>query len=143
MKNGILWGVTPEQHAAFEAKHGEAKRQVVKRKPPKVAQSAEDEFGVRLAAHPALAGAVFVREHVFHPTRKWRFDYAFLGPKLAVEIDGQGRHQTYVGYRADCEKGNAAILHGWRVLHFVAAERKHMAEWVDTTVRALCGIDDA
>lgn len=138
------WGkLPPEMLAQFEAKHGPVK--VKRTKGPAAARktkTAEDEFGEKLAAHPALHGASFVREHVFHPTRKWRFDYAFLGPKLAIEIDGQGRHQSYVGFRGDCEKFNSAVLHGWRVLRFVAAERKHIDEWVDTTARALCGVDD-
>lgn len=138
------WKIPEADLAAFQLKHGPVK---VKRTfgPVKVKpapKTAEDEFGERLALHPALKGAEFVREHRFHPERKWRFDYAFLGPKLAVEIEGQGRHQTYVGFRGDCEKYNSAVLHGWRVLRFVAAERKHVAEWVETTVRALCGIDD-
>lgn len=141
------WGKMPaELLASFEAKHGPVKVKRVTGPDAKLLRAAqptaEDEFGVKLAAHPALHGAVFAREHVFHPTRKWRFDYAFLGPKLAVEIEGQGRHQTYVGFRGDCEKYNAAVLQGWRVLRFVAAERKHIDEWVDTTVRALCGVDD-
>src|SRR6187551_2874790 len=29
-----------------------------------------------------------VPEHRFHPTRKWRFDYAFPIAMLAVEIEG-------------------------------------------------------
>ena len=139
------WGkLSPEALARFEMTHGPVK---VKRTtgPAGVqkAITAEAEFGEKLTKHPALHGAEFVREHAFHPARKWRFDYAFIGPKLAVEIEGQGRHQTYVGFRGDCEKYNAAVLHGWRVLRFVAAERKHIDEWVDTTVRALCGVDDA
>lgn len=58
----------------------------------------------------------------FHPTRKWRFDFAWLDRRLAVEVDGgafiQGRHTRGVGYERDCEKLNAAALLGWRVLRF-------------------------
>jgi very-short-patch-repair endonuclease len=130
--------------AAFEAKHGPVtcKRTTgpVKTKPAR--PSASDEFGARLRSDPRLHGAELVGEFVFHPQRKWRFDWCFLGPKLAIEIEGFGRHQTYTGYRGDCEKYNAAVLHGWRVLRFVAGERDHMADWVDTTIRALCGLDD-
>lgn len=135
------WRIPPERLAEFVAKHGPIK---VKRTTGPAARkktmTAEDEFGERLKEW--MPDAVFVRELVFHPTRKWRFDYAFPEQKLAVEIDGQGRHQRYVGYREDCAKGNAAILHGWRVLHFVAAERKHIDDWVETTIRALSGLDD-
>lgn len=62
--------------------------------------------------------------------RNWRFDWCFPGPRVAIEIQGQGRHQTYVGYRGDCEKLNSAVLHGWRVLWFVAAERRAMSAWI-------------
>lgn len=69
--------------------------------------------------------------------RGWRFDWAFPGQRLGIEVQGQGRHQTYVGYRGDCEKLNSAVLHGWRVLWFVAAERKHMRSWLTQVAAAL------
>lgn len=65
-----------------------------------------------------------VCEHKFHPTRRWRFDFAWPNEKLAVEIEGRGRHQTFIGFRNDCEKYNAALLLGWRVLRFPAADVK-------------------
>jgi very-short-patch-repair endonuclease len=64
------------------------------------------------------------REYRFHPTRRWRFDFAWPAEKLAVEIEGRGRHQTFIGFRNDCEKYNAALLLGWRVLRFPAADVK-------------------
>lgn len=72
-------------------------------------------------------------------TRGWRFDWSFPEQRLGIEVQGQGRHQTYVGYRGDCEKLNSAVLHGWRVLWFVAAERKHIRSWVTQVVAALGG----
>lgn len=63
----------------------------------------------------------------FHPTRKWALDFAWPDIKLAVEIDGgtwlskhgkKGGHTTGVGYQKGCEKGNAAIILGWRVLRY-------------------------
>ena len=63
-----------------------------------------------------------VREHQFHDSRKWRFDFAFPAEKLAVEIEGGiysgGRHTTGNGFKADCEKYNEAVLQGWRILRF-------------------------
>jgi very-short-patch-repair endonuclease len=58
------------------------------------------------------------REFLFHPERKWRFDFAFLDDKLAVEVEGIGRHQTIGGFKKDAEKYNAAALLGWRVLRY-------------------------
>jgi len=58
-------------------------------------------------------------EYVFHPTRKWRFDFAWPDKLAAVEMQGatwaQGRHTRGMGYRADCEKLAEAQLLGWRV----------------------------
>ena len=61
-----------------------------------------------------------VAELKFHPTRRWRFDRAFVAARLAVEIDGGlfigGRHNRGIGMERDMEKIAAAMLLGWRVL---------------------------
>lgn len=61
-----------------------------------------------------------VPEHRFHPTRKWRFDWAWPAHMLALEIDGGvwtgGRHTRGKGYVGDMEKLNEAQLLGWTVL---------------------------
>lgn len=52
----------------------------------------------------------------------WRFDFAWANIKLAVEVDGgawtHGRHTRGQGFIDDQRKRNAAILLGWRVLHY-------------------------
>jgi very-short-patch-repair endonuclease len=69
-------------------------------------------------------GYGYVTEHRFHPQRKWRFDVALPAEKLAIEIDGGtwigGRHTSGAGYEKDCEKLNAAVIEGWRVLRFTS-----------------------
>lgn len=64
------------------------------------------------------------REYRFRPERRWRFDFCWPALKLAVEIEGRGRHQSFVGYRQDCEKYNAALRDGWRVLRYPASDHK-------------------
>lgn len=63
-----------------------------------------------------------IKEHRFHPIRKWRFDYAIPEFKIAIEIDGgvwtQGRHTRPQGYLNDMEKFNVAAAMGWVVLKF-------------------------
>lgn len=63
-----------------------------------------------------------VAEYKFCSTRRWRFDYAWVEQKIAVEQDGaiwtQGRHSRGSGVIKEMEKFNAAILLGWRVLHY-------------------------
>lgn len=61
-----------------------------------------------------------VREYRFHPVRRWRFDFAFIEEKLAVEVDGAtysgGRHTRGGGIEKDAEKQNLAAIAGWRML---------------------------
>lgn len=64
-------------------------------------------------------GVEVVKEHAFHGGRRWRFDYAILAHKVAVEVEGgawtQGRHTRPQGFINDMEKYNQAALLGWRV----------------------------
>ena len=60
-------------------------------------------------------------EHRFHPSgRRWRFDYAWIPERIALEVEGgiwiQGRHSRGAGFLKDMEKYNEAAALGWRVL---------------------------
>jgi very-short-patch-repair endonuclease len=63
-----------------------------------------------------------VAEYKFHPTRKWRLDYAFPEQKLAIEIEGgvwtRGRHNRGSGFLRDMEKYNCLTQLGWHLLRF-------------------------
>ena len=76
-----------------------------------------------LERHISLCGLPSpVREFRFHPKRRWRFDFAWPLYRVAAEVDGgiycRGRHVRGKGFERDAEKRNAAVLAGWRVLHF-------------------------
>ena len=70
-----------------------------------------------------------VREYRFDKIRKWRFDFAWPDYMVAVEVDGgiysRGRHVRGKGFKGDVEKRNAAVMAGWRVLHFTS---EHVVE---------------
>jgi hypothetical protein len=60
-------------------------------------------------------------EYVFYEFRRWRFDFAFVAEKIAVEVEGNawnvkggGRHMQ----DSDLDKYNHAALYGWRVFRF-------------------------
>lgn len=109
------------------------------------ASDAEEAF---VAAWGALSPIALEREHRFHPQRRWRFDFAWPALKLAVEIEGRGRHQTVVGCRKDFDKYNTAVELGWRVLHFPATDYKPSksrpewpggaADWAEYTLGIVC-----
>ena len=77
---------------------------------------------IRLAGLP-----VPVTEYRVAPPRRWRFDWAYVVEKIALEQDGGiwlpggGRHNRPRGYERDIEKLNEAVLLGWRVLRFTPA----------------------
>lgn len=64
-----------------------------------------------------------VKEHKFHPVRKWRFDYAIPAHKIAIEVEGGvwtgGRHTSPKGFLNDMEKYNTATIMGWKVLRTI------------------------
>jgi hypothetical protein len=69
-----------------------------------------------------------VEEFRFHPSRKWRFDFAWPESATGLEIDGgiwtRGRHGRGSGIIRDYEKMNEAACLGWRVLHFTPQQIK-------------------
>lgn len=82
-----------------------------------------------------------VAEFRFHPTRRWRFDYAWPDRSIAVEVDGAvwtgGRHTRGAGVEKDCEKYAEALLAGWRVLRVTTGQVKsgQALTWVERLLR--------
>lgn len=80
-------------------------------------------------------GPELVEEHAFAKElapgasgagRAWRFDFAHLPTKTAIEIDGGtfsgGRHNRGSGAKGDYEKFLAAHLAGWRVVRLTGSQ---------------------
>lgn len=61
-----------------------------------------------------------IKEYAFHPTRRWRFDYALPEYKVAIEVEGgvwvSGRHINPKGFLGDMEKYNEATRLGWYLI---------------------------
>ena len=89
-----------------------------------------------------LAGGDPERELVFDTVRKWRFDYAWEGLKVAVEIDGFGfGHQAQQRLSDNHQKQNAAITQGWVVLRYTSrciASRAKCEDAIEQVVQVLC-----
>lgn len=84
-------------------------------------------------------------EYRFHPIRKWRFDYAWVDKKVALEVEGGafsgGRHTTGAGFRADIDKYNSATVLGWTVVrclpeHLYAKQTTDMIATLTASVGA-------
>lgn len=109
---------------------------------------AEDVFHLAwsTAAMDGKRLPLLVREYQFHEDRRWRFDFAVFAKRdkcrkgWAIEIEGEGRHRSYMGFRRDCEKYNAAAAMGWTVLRVPASAVAHNPEGcVDEVWQLMCG----
>ncbi len=56
-----------------------------------------------------------VREFVFSPERKWRFDFCWPDKGIAVEVEGK-THTLNASHENDCAKFAVALISEWRVL---------------------------
>lgn len=106
--------------------------------PPKESEKSKLEAKfVEQAAQHGLPK--FARDHHFAKQigRQWKFDFAFLDYRLAVEVEGivmrrdkagnwqmGGRHANIAGFEEDCVKYAAAALLGWTVLRFSGGQVK-------------------
>lgn len=81
-------------------------------------------------------------QYRFHATRKWRFDFAFVEQRLAVEIDGgafiRGGHNRGAQQQKDYEKMNNAVKLGWRVLRFNTKDMADAEAVVTFVAEVLC-----
>ncbi len=85
--------------------------------PQSTGSALEQLLEASMAAHGLYAP---LREYRFHPTRRWRVDFAWPAQRLAVEVEGGiyrgGGHTSVGGIRRDIDKANALTMLGWRLL---------------------------
>lgn len=74
------------------------------------------------------------RQHKFHPTRRFRLDFAWIDCKVAVEINGGtytdvSRHNFGPAMHSEYDKHNLAVAYGWALLVFDSVHvSKHIEE---------------
>lgn len=102
-------------------------------------KSAVEKVDFKLTFPPWIAEHGVERptvEYRFHPERRWRFDFCWIGDSVALEIEGgvfgytdplrgqqaKGAHSSAEGILRDIDKYNAAQLAGWMVLRVVPGE---------------------
>jgi very-short-patch-repair endonuclease len=86
----------------------------------KETNSTASKYDMFTAAVKAALHVECVKEFRFHPIRKWRYDYAILEHKIALEVEGgvwtEGRHTRPRGFLGDIEKYNSGTIMGWMIL---------------------------
>ena len=86
-------------------------------------------------------GPLLEREVKFHASRRWRADFAHMGSRTLIEIEGGifipggGRHSRGTGYAKDAEKYLEAVLAGWTVIRLT--ERQLELDFIERIV-AIC-----
>lgn len=107
-------------------------------------RTTESKAEEMLLADLRAIGLEPVLGYMFHSELAYRFDFSWPPLKLAVEVEGRGRHQSYKGFEADCQKYNAALELGWRVLRYPATRvttHKRRARIVEQIHRIICGVE--
>lgn len=102
-----------------------------------------------MTAFPALCRSLGLPEPVseyrfatrLSPPRNWRFDWAFIDARLALEIEGglytKGRHVRIKGFKDDLEKYNTAAVLGWRIIRCLPQQMAsgEVLRWVERALR--------
>lgn len=82
-------------------------------------QKCQDYPGILLKQIECEGLPLPVREHRFHPVRRWRFDRAYPGSKIAIEYEcgifSGGAYTRGKHFQSDCEKYNTSTPMGWHV----------------------------
>jgi len=91
---------------------------------PRIASEAEESFYLAMRAYKYPLPE---REYKFHPTRKFRFDFAWPEWMVALEVEGgiysgKSRHTTIGGFEKDCIKYALAAQLGWRLYRFSSGQ---------------------
>lgn len=87
------------------------------------------ELGMVITAICQTTGNALSHEYRFHDKRRFKFDWAIVHLKIAVEYEGlmsvKSGHTTLAGYTENCNKYNLALMDGWRVLRYTAKNYKN------------------
>jgi len=102
-----------------------------------IPRNAKSELEELMARYMDIAGIPEPeREYKFHPKRKWKFDFAWVEKKVALEVEGgiwvRGRHARPMGFIKDCEKYNTAGTMGWKIIRVcdVHIKTTEALDWV-------------
>jgi very-short-patch-repair endonuclease len=70
-----------------------------------------------------------------YPVAGYKVDFAFVGPKVAIEVDGLAFHSDADDFHGDRVRQNAIALAGWQVLRFTWIDLTEYPDRVIATIR--------
>lgn len=87
-----------------------------------------DAYGFQATCRAAGLSEPVTEYRFAAPARQWRFDYAFIAERVAVEVEGgafsNGRHVRGAGFVGDMAKYNFAAVRGWAVLRYTPQQMR-------------------
>lgn len=121
------------KHIGTEKWTAEQAREHFKKHPHQPANKSKqgDKAKAEIELMLKLFGKPFEKEVIFHPERKWRFDFSIPSLMVAIEYEGifsdKSRHTTNTGFMQDCLKYREAAKLGWLVLRYTNKDYKQMS----------------
>jgi very-short-patch-repair endonuclease len=85
-----------------------------------------------------------IQQYHFWPGRNWRFDFALVLHRIAIEVQGgtwsNGAHSRGSGIERDTEKAAHAAIAGWRLIPVTGGQIKSgkAIEWIKKAVAGAC-----
>lgn len=123
-------------HLRNKGRHGAPRARRLLQAATTGARSEAERLFVQLLDHAGISGW-----KANHPVAGYDVDFAFIGPKVAIEIDGLAFHSDADDFHRDRKRQNAIALAGWQVLRFTWLDITEYPERVIATVRrAICGV---
>lgn len=131
-------------------RHSLSRRPPRSKRTPKFRQKADEQSESHLERRLLSAIQFFIPEHEvvqqykFHGQVAWRFDFCFPEKQLAIEVQGYGPgHNSEKGIQRDYRKNNQALLLGFRILYFAAADLdEYQIDDTISIIRTMLGLSN-
>jgi very-short-patch-repair endonuclease len=121
-----LW----DAHLRNKGRHGSPAARRLLQAADDGARSAAERLMVQLLKSAHITGW-----KANYPVAGYKVDFAFVGPKVAIEIDGLAFHSDADDFHGDRVRQNAIALAGWQVLRFTWLDLTEYPDRVIATIR--------
>lgn len=121
-----LWNA----HLRNKGRHGSPAARRLLQAADDGARSAAERLMVQLLKSAGITGW-----KANYPVAGYKVDFAFVGPKVAIEVDGLAFHSDADDFHGDRVRQNAIALAGWQVLRFTWIDLTEYPDRVIATIR--------